>query len=81
MNMSLLGAVDASPVKPLRVYLMSGPNDLGGWYPANTDAFTRLTAKQYHVQYITETSQHFPPQAAQQDFANALKWMWRGYEL
>ncbi|HXK16938.1 MAG TPA: alpha/beta hydrolase-fold protein, partial [Polyangiaceae bacterium] len=29
MNMSLLGAVDASPIKPLRVYLMSGPNDLG----------------------------------------------------
>jgi enterochelin esterase family protein len=81
MNMSLLGAVDAAPVKPLRVYLMSGPMDLGGWYNANTDAFNRLTAKQYHVQYITETSGHFPPQAGIQDVTNALKWMWRGYKL
>jgi len=58
-----------------------GPNDLGGWYNANTNAFTHLTAKQYHVQYITETSGHFPPQAAIQDVVNGLKWIWRGYKL
>jgi enterochelin esterase-like enzyme len=81
MNMSLLGAVDASPLKPLRVYLMSGPNDLGGWYNANTDAFNRLTAKAYHVKYITENSGHFPPQAGIQNFADALRWMWRSYKL
>jgi hypothetical protein len=81
MGMSLLESVDQSPVKPLRVYLMSGPNDLGGWYGANTNAFDKLTAKQYHVRYITETSQHFPPQAGIQDFAEGLRWMWRGYKL
>lgn len=78
---SLLNSIDSSAVKPLRTYLMSGPNDLGGWYDANTSAFNKLTAKQYHVRYITETSQHFPPQAGVQDFANALRWMWRGYKL
>jgi enterochelin esterase family protein len=81
MGMSLMESVDSSPLKPLRVYMMSGPNDLGGWYDANNTAFTRLTAKQYHVRYITETSQHFPPQAGIQDFAEALRWMWRGYKL
>lgn len=78
---SLLNAIDSNAAKPLRVYLMSGPNDLGGWYDANNSAFNKLTAKQYHVRYITETSQHFPPQAGVQDFANALRWMWRGYKL
>lgn len=81
MGVSLLGSVDASPLKPLRVYLMSGPNDLGGWFNANTSAFDKLTAKQYHVRYITETSQHFPPQAGVQDFADGLRWLWRGYTL
>jgi enterochelin esterase family protein len=81
MGMSLMEAVDASPLKPLRVYLMSGPNDLGGWYNANTNAFDKLTAKQYHLRYITETSQHFPPQAGIQDFAEGLRWLWRGYKL
>jgi enterochelin esterase-like enzyme len=81
MGMSLMAALDAAPAKPLRVYMMSGPNDLGGWYNANTNAFTHLTAKQYHVQYITETSGHFPPQAAIQDVVNGLKWIWRGYKL
>ncbi len=81
MGMSLMAAVDTSPLKPLRVYLMSGPNDLGGWLNANTNAFTKLTAKQYHVRFITETSQHFPPQAGIQDFADGLRWMWRGYKL
>lgn len=81
MGMSLLESVDASPQKPLRVYLMSGPNDLGGWEGANNNAFDKLTAKQYHVRYIHENSQHFPPQAGVQDFADGLRWMWRGYEL
>jgi enterochelin esterase family protein len=78
---SLLNAIDAMAAKPLRVYLMSGPNDLGGWYDANNSAYNKLNAKQYHVRYITETSQHFPPQAGVQDFAEALRWMWRGYKL
>ncbi len=83
MGVSLLGSVDASPTKPLRVYLMSGPNDLDApnWYNQNTSAATKLAAKGYHYQYRTENSQHYPPVAGVSDFANALRWMWRGYKL
>ncbi|HWZ93060.1 MAG TPA: alpha/beta hydrolase-fold protein, partial [Polyangiaceae bacterium] len=35
-GVALLDDINQSAVKPLRTYLMSGPNDLGGWYPANT---------------------------------------------
>jgi enterochelin esterase-like enzyme len=80
MGMSLIESIDAKETQPLRVYLMSGPNDLGGWYPANTEAADHLAAKGYHYQYRTETSSHYPPQAGAQDFANALRWMWRGYQ-
>jgi enterochelin esterase-like enzyme len=81
MNMSLIGAIGSSAMKPLRVYLMSGPNDLGGWLNANTSAATALAGKSYHYQFRTEDSQHYPPQAAQQDFPSAMRWMWRGYKL
>jgi hypothetical protein len=62
---------------------MSGPNDLGNgsWYNQNTDAATRLATKGYHYQYRTENSMHYPPVAGVSDFANALRWMWRGYKL
>jgi len=80
-GVALLDAINQADAKPLRVYLMSGPNDLGGWYDANTKAASELAAKNYHYIYRVETSSHYPPLAAQQDFANALKWMWRGYKL
>ncbi len=81
MGSSLIAAIGSSAAKPLRVYLMSGPNDLGGWYSANTAAANALAAKSYHYQYRTEDSMHYPPLAAQQDFAAALRWMWRSYKL
>ncbi len=81
MGVSLLDSIMVSAVKPIRTYLMSGPNDLGGWYTANTTAASELAALGYHYQYEVETSTHYPPLAAQQDFPNALRWMWRGYEL
>ena len=81
MNMSLIGSIGSSAVKPLRVFLMSGPNDLGGWQNANTSAATALANKGYHYQFLIEDSQHYPPQAAQQDFPTVMRWMWRGYKL
>lgn len=80
-GVALLDAISQADPKPIRTYLMSGPNDLGGWYDANTKAASELAAKNYHYIYRVETSSHYPPLAAQQDFANALKWMWRGYKL
>ena len=82
-GVSLQASIEMSDKKPLRIYLMSGPNDLGNgsWYNQNTAAATALAAKGYHYQYRTEDSQHYPPQAGVSDFANALRWMWRGYKL
>jgi len=80
-GISLLDDINQSAVKPLRTYLMSGPNDLGGWYPANTQAAMELGAKSYHYQYKVETSTHYPPLAAVTDYANVMRWMWRGYKL
>ena len=69
------------PAKPLRVYLMSGPNDMGDWYAENNNAAKILAAKGYHLRYRTETSGHYPPVAGVADFPDALRWMWRGYKL
>ena len=81
MGMSLLDAVQAGAVQPLRVYLMSGPSDIPGWYSANTDAFNVLSGKGYHVMFRTEDSDHYPPLAGVADYVTALKWMWRNYSL
>ena len=80
---TLLASIDSSEKKPLRVYLMSGPKDLGGdsWFNTNTSAATKLAAKGYHYEYRTMQNSHFPPTGGQFDFANALRWMWRGYKL
>ncbi len=71
-----------TPSKPLRVYLLSGPNDLSqSWYTENTQAAMFLMSKGYHYQYRTETGPHFPPTAGVADFPTALRWMWRGYKV
>ncbi|HEY4106426.1 MAG TPA: hypothetical protein VGM44_21145, partial [Polyangiaceae bacterium] len=80
-GVALLDAINQADLKPLRTYLMSGPNDLGGWYDANTKAASELAAKGYHYVYRVETSTHYPPLAAVTDYPNALRWMWRGYKL
>jgi gluconolactonase len=69
------------PAKPLRVYLLSSPNDIGGWFDANSLAYDYLAAKGYHVRYRTGSGLHFPPIQAVSDYPDALRWMWRGYTL
>jgi enterochelin esterase family protein len=74
--------INTTPLEPLRVHLLSSPNDLCcGWYSTNNQAAMDLMAKGYHYQYIVGTSPHFPTPAGVQDFPNALRWMWRGYTL
>ncbi len=72
-----------TPPLPLRVYLLSSSNDLGGgvWRAANDQAAMDLMAKGYHYRYRTGTSPHFPTPAAVQDFPDAMRWLWRGYKL
>lgn len=69
--------------KPLRVYLLSGTNDLnnqfGSWLDANRAMATALGKKDYDYRFRPGTGAHFPPLQAQADFADALRWLWRGY--
>jgi enterochelin esterase-like enzyme len=74
--------ITTTPAKPIRVYLLSGTNDLGNgaWFSANTEAATDLGAKMYHYRFASGTDMHFPPQAGAADFPSALRWLWRGYK-
>lgn len=75
--------ISTEPPKPLRVYLLSGTNDLnnqfGSWLSANRAMADALAKQQYDYRFRTGTGGHFPPLQAQADFADALRWLWRGY--
>jgi enterochelin esterase family protein len=66
--------------KPLRIYHLSGTNDLGGFKAANDKAAEIFTQLHYHYRYRPGEDQHYPPKAAMADFPNALRWLWRGYK-
>ncbi len=70
-----------TPAKPIRITMLSGTMDLGGWFAANNNAAMILKAKGYHYRYRPGQDNHVPPLAAINEFANALRWLWRGYSL
>ncbi len=69
-----------TPGKPLRIYHLSGTQDLGGFKAANDQAAKDFMMLGYHYRYRPGTDVHFPPHAALMDFPNALRWLWRGYK-
>ena len=69
------------PPKPLRIYLLSGTQDLRDWFAQNNQAAKDLAAMGYHYRYRPGTDIHFPPAAAAADLADALRWLWRGYHV
>jgi len=78
--------IAATDMKPLRVFLASGTNDLdnqfGVWLDANDAMFAALTAKGYHTRYIRATgAQHVDGGVRRQTLPDALTWMWRGYPI
>jgi enterochelin esterase family protein len=75
------GAIDNSPVLPLRVNLLSGPNDIPVTYQYNQSVVASLMAKGYHYRYIEGSAGHYPPVHAVHDYPEALRWLWRGYSL
>jgi enterochelin esterase family protein len=75
------GAIDNSPVLPLRINLLSGPNDIPVTYQYNESVVASLVAKGYHYRYITGSGNHYPPIHAVHDYPEALRWLWRGYTL
>jgi enterochelin esterase-like enzyme len=70
-----------SPALPLRINLLSGPNDIAITYKYNQDVIAALAAKGYHYRYTEGTGMHYPPLHAVSDYPAALKWLWRGYTL
>jgi enterochelin esterase-like enzyme len=68
-----------APAKPLRIYHMAGTMDLGGFRGANDSAAMILQMLGYHDRYRQTQDVHYPPHAAMADFAEALRWLWRGY--
>jgi enterochelin esterase-like enzyme len=70
---------NTAPAKPLRIYHTAGTMDLGGYRAANDKAAMILQALHYHDRYRQTTDVHYPPHAAMADFAEALRWLWRGY--
>ena len=77
--------IRSTAVKPLRVYLLSGTNDLnnqfGNWFDANKAMAAALGERGYAYRFRPGTGAHFPPVQAQADYATALRWLWRGYAL
>jgi enterochelin esterase-like enzyme len=77
--------VRTEPVKPLRVYLLSSTNDLsneaGNWFAANQAMARAFGERNYDYRFRSGTGEHFPPIQAQADFADALRWLWRGYSI
>jgi enterochelin esterase-like enzyme len=71
---------NTAPAKPLRIYQVSGTMDNNGYYAANTMAANILQMLGYHDRFRTTTDVHYPPKAAMTDFADAMRWLWRGYK-
>jgi enterochelin esterase family protein len=71
--------------KPLRVYLLSGTNDLdrsfGNWFEANNLMAAALEDRGYAYRYRSGTGGHYPPKQGVADYPDALRWLWRGYSL
>jgi enterochelin esterase family protein len=70
-----------TPAKPIRVTMLSGTNDNGGYLAANTQAAMIFKTKGYHYRFRPGQDKHLPPLAAVNDFAGAMRWLWRGYSL
>jgi len=74
---------DTTPIKPLRVTLLSGTSDLddarGSWLEANAQMADALTAKGYDCRHRAGVGGHYPPVQAVADYADALRWLWGPY--
>ncbi|HEX3696606.1 MAG TPA: alpha/beta hydrolase-fold protein [Polyangia bacterium] len=69
------------PPKPIRITMLSGTMDDPGWFAANNNAAMVLKTNGYHYRYRPGMDNHTPPLAAINEFADAMRWLWRGYTL
>ncbi len=82
--------IPESPVKPIRLWMSVGDNDLYNpnimrdgmhdWVEANNRMATVLKAKGYHYQYLfAQNSGHVDRNLKAQTLPEALEWVWQGY--
>jgi enterochelin esterase family protein len=82
-NDDYIELVTQEALKPLRVTLHSGTNDLGGdtWFNANNDMSASLMEAGYPYRYMKSTTSHDLQPWASGGFPDTLRWIWRGYSL
>jgi iron(III)-enterobactin esterase len=80
-----------SPVKPLRIWMEVGDQDLFNpnimrdnmhdWVVANEEMARVLASKGYHYQFIfARNAWHVDPKVKQQTLPEALEWLWKDYQ-
>jgi enterochelin esterase-like enzyme len=81
-----------SPVKPIRLWMEVGDNDLYNpnvmldnmhdWVVANEQMATVLAAKGYHYQFVfARGAGHVDGNTRNQTLPEALEWLWQGYPI
>jgi len=72
-----------TPMKPIRVLLQDGTNDLnniyGNWWIANQDMASALEYRGYDYKFETGTGYHTPIHGGA-IFPDTLRWLWRDYK-
>ena len=67
-------------IRPLRVFLQDGTNDLdnehGNWFLANQQMAASLKFRNYDYTFVTDDSQH-GGKGGGKIFADSMKWLWR----
>ncbi len=75
--------VRKTEVKPIRVFLQDGSDDLdiyaGGWWTANQSMLAALHWAGYDVKHVWGTGGHNGKQGAAV-MPDAMRWLWRAYE-
>ncbi len=74
-----------SPLKPLRVSLLSGRadsnNEYGCWFDANRAMAAALSAMGYRYRFRRGQGAHYPPLQSIADYPDALRWLWADFRL
>jgi enterochelin esterase-like enzyme len=86
-----LSLIANNPIKPLRVFLEVGENDLGAtapesghhnWVMANQRTAAALKAKGYHYRFVfVKGATHCDGTAVRATLPDTLEWMWQGYPI
>jgi gluconolactonase len=71
------------PLKPIRIAMTAGTNDLGGtqWYNANEKMYKALSESGYNARYIVINGGTHDQSSPMPTGPEQLEWLWRGYPV